>query len=199
MHKPFSTDRPVAEAILESGEVTIDVLMQGDALAEIPFIGTAIKICKAIDNIRDRAFAAKIALFVTNLHSITDEQKNRLKVKMSANNEESTKVGETLFFVLEQITDLDKPALLAKVFLAYVDGIASAEELRRLCHAVNVTFGDDLHKFLAVSEPREIITLMALVHSGLTQIYSDNGFNGSGVMYRITPLGMKLREIYCFE
>ena len=195
-----SKDYPVAEAALESGEVVADILMRGDVLADIPLIGTAIKICKAADSIRDRAFAIKLSRFILNLGSITEEQKNKLKEKMGAGTEEAQKIGETLLFVLERVTDLDKPFLLSQIFLAYVDGVVSSDELRRLCQAVDIAFADDLQQLLAakiIPEESNEPWMLYLVASGLTQLATSTMFDDAGRLYCvITPLAQKLRSIY---
>lgn len=63
-----SAKRPsLLEAILESPEVVIDVLSNDQVLSEIPVLGTAFKICKAVDDVRNRAFAAKLARLLQRL------------------------------------------------------------------------------------------------------------------------------------
>ena len=194
-------DRPVVEATLESGEVVADILMRGDALAEIPLIGTAIRICKAADTIRDRAFAIKLSRFVLNLESITEEQKRKLKDKMRAGMDDAQRVGETLLFVLERVTDLDKPLLLSQIFLAYIDGVVSSESLRRLCQAVDMAFPDDLKQLLAVEPPARKSDepwMRYLVSSGLTRLVGTQTVEdiGGRNYCEITPLGQMLRLAY---
>jgi len=195
-----SNDRPIVEAALESGEVVTDILMRGDALAEIPVIGTAIKICKAADAFRDRAFAIKLSKFVQHLEDITEEQKDKLKEKMLSG--EAQKVGETLFFVLEHVTDLDKPSLLSQIFLAYIDGVVTGEELRRLSRAVDMAFADDLKQLLKaeVVQDRSYEPWMRyLVPSGLTQLVGSGALGSAGTLYcEITPLGKKLISAYSY-
>lgn len=199
---PDSTERPVIEAALESGEVIADILMHGEILAEIPVIGTAIKLCKAADSIRDRAFAMRLSPFLENLGRITETQKNRLKIKISSEPTETRKVGEVLFFVLERVIDLDKPPLLAKIFLAYVDGIVSSEELQRIAQAIDTTFIGDLRQLLALEEiPDESMEpwMFDLVASGLTRLRGAGTIGDTGRLYCIvTPLGRRLKEAYSY-
>jgi hypothetical protein len=195
-----SKDHPVVEAALESGEAVTDILMHGEVLAGFPVIGQAINLCKALDAIRDRALAIKLAKFIVNLDSITEEQKHNLKNKISTKAEEAQKVGETIFFVLERVTDLDKPSLLAKIFLAYIDGVVSGEELRRLCQAVDTAFADDLQKLLTadiIPEKSEEPWMQYLVASGLTRLIAGQTWDDSGMLYcEITPLAKTLRNAY---
>lgn len=199
MKRQNPKNRTIVEATLESGEVITDILMRGEVLAEIPLIGTAIKICKAADTIRDRAFAIKLSRFVQNLEGITEEQKNKLKEKMGAGTEEAQKIGETLLFVLERVTDLDKPFLLSQIFLAYIDGAVSGDELRRLCQAVDTAFADDLQHLLTtkyIPEDSDEPWMRYLVASGLTRLMGSGMFDDAGRLYCvITPLGQKLRSL----
>lgn len=201
MNNINSNDRPIVEAVLESGEVATDFLMHGDILTDIPFIGTALKICKAVDSIRDRAFALKLSRFVMSLENITEKQKRSLKEKMSAGGEEAKKIGEILLFVLERVTDLNKPSLLSQVFLAYIDGVVSGEELRRLCQAVDTAFADDLQHFLAadiIHERSDKLWMQYLVSSGLTRQVGAKAIGDiNGQLYfEMAPLGQKLRDAY---
>ena len=197
---PNRSDRPIVEASLESVEVVADVLTRGDVLAEIPVFGTAIKICRAADAIRDRAFAVKLAKFVQNLDAISDEQKQKIRRKISDEREEIEKLSETLIFVIERLTDLDKPKLLAQLFVAYIDEVLSGDDLRRLAQAVDAAFGDDLKKLLSlhkVPKKSDDQWMQYLVPSGLTRLVAGQTFDELGKIYfEITPIGNKLRTAY---
>jgi len=203
LQKHDSKDHSVAEAALESGELITDVLMHGEVLAEIPFIGTAIRLCKAADSVRDRAFANKLMRFVEHLSDISDKQKKQLKEKMLSGTEEAKKVGEALFFVLERLTDLDKPALLSKIFIAYIDGAVTAEELRRLSHAIDIAYSEDLMNLIAeeaapsrAGVPENNSWMQYLVPSGLTRLRGPKTLDEirEEIYCEITPLGHALRK-----
>lgn len=194
------SDRPLLEATLESGEVVLDALMNGDALADIPFIGTAVKVCRAKDTIRDRIFAVKLQGFIECLQKITQKEKDKMREKIASNPEEAGKVGETLVMVLEQITDLNKPSVLAKLFLCYIEEIISANELRRLAQAINIAFGDDLILFLlapSIRETSKVAWLESLVPAGLARVAVGKTWNDVGAVYfNVTPLGEVLRSAH---
>lgn len=198
-----SKDRPVVEATLESTEAIADIWMRDEIFAEIPVFGTAIKLCKAADAIRDRIFASKLLTFCRDMANITEEQKKRLKEKTLANKAEAQKIGETLLFVLERVTDLNKPALLSRIFLAYIDGAVPAEEFRRLCHAVDTAFSDDLLRLLTadvIHGKSDEYWMQYLAPSGLTRpIGSDMAREIGTIFYQITPLGTMLRTVYAAE
>ena len=62
---PRPKERNLLEAALLNIEVVVDAATTNDAIASIPVIGTAFKVCKAIDDIRARALAAKLHGFVS--------------------------------------------------------------------------------------------------------------------------------------
>ncbi len=193
-------DHPVVEAALEGGEVVAEIFTHSEILAEVPFVGLAIRVCKAADAIQDRMFAMKLAGFLQNLEGISEEQKSKLKKKMSAKPEEARKVGETLLFVLARVTDLDKPVLLSQIFLAYIDNVITNGEFRRLAQAVDTTFADDLQSLLTthkIPEKSAEPWMQYLVASGLTQLVAGQTFGDIGKLYyEITPLANKLRNAY---
>jgi hypothetical protein len=198
---PESKDRPILEATLESSEVVIDMLMRGDVLADVPVIGTAIKMCRAADSIREKAFAAKLVRFVSALGDVSEKRRQKIKIKLSASPEEARKIGEMLFLILERITDLSKPFLLAQLFLGYIDGVITSAELRRMSQAVDASFSDDLKLFLeAESLPAksEEAWMQFLVPAGLTQVVGGSTFGDvGGIYYKVSALGDKLRSVYC--
>lgn len=198
MHK--SKDRPVLEATLEGTEVIADVIMHGDVLAEIPIIGTAIKICRAGDSIRDQAFASKLVRFISGLHVVPEQMRQKIEDKVASSPKEARKVGETLFLVLERVTDLDKPLLLSQLFLAYLDTVISADELRRLAQAVDASFADDLQALLeakSIPEKSEEPWMQFLAYTGLTRVVAGQSWDDVGrLYYEVTPLGNKLRNAY---
>jgi len=188
-----SKDRNFLEAALENTERFIDLCVENEAISAIPVIGTAIKVCKGFDDVRSRAFAAKIHAFITEPTLQKCNIKEKLKQKVQSS-EEAQKIGETLFFVLEKITDLEKSKLLAKIFVAYLDGIISSGELRRLAQAIDLAFIDDLNELLKFSSA-DFYRLKgewpeALLVSGLTTTYVISMSGSAQQNYKLTKLGI---------
>ena len=71
--------------------------------------------------------------FIKRLNSIPKQQR---------------RVGNTLILILERLDDLDKPAILAKCFIAYLNDIVTFEEFRRLAIAIDRAYISDLRDFL---------------------------------------------------
>ena len=137
-------ERHLLEAVLANIEAAADAIMSNEAVAAIPVIGTAFKVCKGLDDIRSRAFAAKLHAFVSAPDLMKPSVKQAIVELTQSSPSEVQKVGETLFLVLDRYIDLDKPVTLAKVFVAYVDGVITATELQRLAQAIDIAFAADL-------------------------------------------------------
>lgn len=190
-------DRNFLEALLEGGEAALDLLTDNEAVRAVPVVGTAIRILKGVDDARDRALAAKLEKFIQDPSLQSIRAREKLRNGISADPEEATKVGETLFLVIERMTDLDKPGLLAKVFLSYLDGVITAVELRRLAHAIDGAFTDDLLSLQTWQESAHVSYgsdwKQPLVGAGLTRIVAGTTWDSVGeVNYELTDLGRKL-------
>jgi hypothetical protein len=101
--------------------------------------------------------------------------------------------------VLDRMTDLDKPSLLAKVFVAYIDGVVTEPEIRRIAHAMDSAFTDDL---LALQERQETLHVshgtewkQPLSGSGLTRVVTGQTYGDmTSVYYELTELGRALHR-----
>lgn len=111
---PPPHDRPILEACLEGASLGSDVVLHGQFLSDIPLVGTAFKICRAIDSVRDRILAAKILRFVQGTDNARDREKLRKKIHGDA--QEARRIGELLVLVIDRVSDLDKPELVGQAF-----------------------------------------------------------------------------------
>lgn len=195
-------ERHGLEAVLEGLETAADIVMNGDLLAEVPVVGLAFKLARAADSIRDRALSEKLARFASSLSSVSDQLREEFKTKLIENPEETKKIGETLFLVLERLTDFNKADLLGEVFVAYLGGIISSAVLRRLSHAIDVAFADDIKVLLEEKrDPKESqeLWMQYLATSGLTRVRGGNNFDDVGqIFYEATALGLALRNSHYF-
>ena len=197
---PRPKERNLLEAALLNIEVVVDAATTSEAIASIPVIGTAFKVCKAIDDIRARALAVKLHGFVSEPGLTSVAAKTALAQKLRDSPDEARKVGETLFLVLDRFIDLDKPALMAKVFVAYLHDVVPARELQRLAQAIDIAFAEDLKalveadEFCVFGNSKEDAYApwrKMLLPSGLT-INNAGGVTVVKTSYDVTPLGQSL-------
>ncbi len=126
---------------------------------------------------------------------------------MQKSPEDANKVGETLFLVLDRFIDLDKPEILAKVFIAFIDDQITATDLQRLAQAIDIAFSGDLKALLAAEA--EVIRsnsfdatylpwMRTLIPSGLT-INNSGGVGAVRTWNQVTPLGQLLWNAWRHE
>ncbi len=198
---PAKRDRPLLEAFLQNAEAASDLLTDNEAIRAIPVIGTAFKVCRGIDDIKSRIFAAKVAAFISEPHLQTAAARQKMKQKLLDNPVEAEAVGETLFLVLDRLIDIDKSALLAKIYVAYIDGVLAQIELKRIAQAIDLSFGEDL-KWLVETDDAQLYTdsgevLALLEPAGLVSSTVGRAPPGFQRLSRsITPLGHALRKAW---
>ena len=200
-------DRHLLEATLANVDVAIDAITSNEAIAAIPVIGTAFKVCKGLDDLRSRAFAAKLAGFFSEPSISSASAMAAIVRKVRESPDEACRVGETLFLVLDRFIDLDKPGMLARLFVAYTGSQLSATDLQRLAQAIDLAFSDDLRDLLAAEESAVmggsldatyVPWMQTLIPSGLT----INTARGVGVVQtrnEVTPLGRLLWKAWRYE
>lgn len=192
-------ERNFLEAALEAGEAALDLLTDNEAVKAVPVIGTAFKLLKGVDDMRDRALAAKLETFIRDPSLQCDPVREKLRNGISSSEEEAIKVGETLFLVLDKMTDLEKPRLLARVFRAYLDEVITGADLRRLSHALDGAFTDDLICLEYWQESAHVSYgiewKQPLVGVGLTRVMTGQTIDTmTEVQYELTELGRKLYQ-----
>ncbi len=183
-----------------------DAVEQGDEIWQeiehcpvtdaIPVIRRFVKIWRGINDIRTRVLAAKLRGFVCDPSLQSPETREQMRQR--AESPEGKKIGQTLFMVLERLTDLNKPRWLAKLFAGYLLGELTASELRRLAAAVDLAFGDDLIALLVAREPIRSTEpedwKQYLAQSGLTELGQVTAVGGQRY-YEVTPLGILVRKV----
>lgn len=115
---PKKGERNLLEAGLLNAEALARGLADNEAIAAIPIVSTAVKVARGIDDLRSRMFAAKLESFVSDPSLRNSLAADRIKQKFAESPEAGKKIGETLLLVLDRFIDMDKPAMLAKVFVA---------------------------------------------------------------------------------
>lgn len=184
------------EAALENFEALIDTSIDNEIVKAIPVVGTLFKVLKAVPDIRNRIFAAKLTRFIQVFENVPPGAMKKIRQKVAASPDEATKVGETLLLVLERITALEKAEIIAYVFIAYTLGHITPAYFRRLSDAIDQAFIDDLKEFLGTRKTGHN-TMKHLVRAGLT--FGDLNViprSREDRHYAVSDLGQQLINAY---
>lgn len=210
------------DCISELAEVGLDSILKEGIFKELPIISTAVAIYKICGSIKERHNLKKLMVFLNEINNgIADEQKRQeYQQKFSGNEKFRNQEIEYLLVLIDRYINYDKPQMLAKLYLAYLDGVIVWEELSMYAEIIDRFLILD-YKML-VSDSEEIIvhkniggeSVLRLVALGLMAEFIDTSTwieeeNGSYSMtwatlekaqtldktYKRTEFGEKLSQI----
>jgi len=180
-------ERHVLEAFLNGIEAVVDFVVENEAVAAVPVVGTAWKLVQGLDDLRSKILKAKLHGFLTEPSLLRSVDAGRIRSRLGKDEQRET-IGEALFLTLDKMTDLKKPELLGRAFAAYLDEVIDSETLLVLAHAIDSAFVGDLEYFLMHHDPEGQEgnpSAFRLLPAGLVD-YSN---------FKDTPLGVALRTV----
>lgn len=184
----------VFDTSVELLEALGDQVFDDGLLKDIPILGTAVKIARLSKTIRDRIFLKKVKNFLVSLSEIEELEKQKLYRRLETDKRQREKIGEVIILIIDRFDDLEKPEILARIFISYIKEIITFDQFRKLASAVDLAFVEDLRQ-LVNSKGRSTTdvqdSLQGLIRTGLTAISQHGVLVGSTVYSPIitTDLG----------
>lgn len=116
--------------LAEIAEAALDSITNDGFLTNVPLISTVVSLYKIGNSIRERAYLKKLAIFIDKFNRGTvDEEKRQLHIqKYQANKKSMEKELEYIILLIDRYLDINKPQLLAKFYLCYLDEIISWDD-----------------------------------------------------------------------
>lgn len=108
------------EAFIGLGEVGLDSFLESGLAKDIPIIGALVKLSKFGLNISDYMFVKKLQNFCSQLSKETEEQRGAFFEEINSKPKLQEKVNQNLLMLISASDDIDKPALLGKIFGSYL-------------------------------------------------------------------------------
>ena len=192
-------------------EVGLDTILEDGILKEVPILSTAISIYKIGSSIAERHHLKKLVVFLDAINNgIVDESKRmEYQQKFEENKKFRNKELEYILVLIERYISYDKPQMLAKLFLAYLDNKITWMEFAKYAEIIDRLFQGDVQylnnrvRALVGSDDVAVDSVLRLLAVGLVapqhMHVSDDGDGNveilSGEGYVITPLGTKLMTI----
>lgn len=186
--------RSILEAFMEGAEAALDLIVESDAIKAVPVVGTAFKLLKGLDDLRSRSLMGKLYKFL-NEPALRDAiEARQLHEEILNNPGREQEIGEMLFLVLDKVTDMTKPALLARAYASYLNKEIDGFALESVAHAINIAFVRDLLEFLNNLRGLDnTLWQQRLAAVGLLSVVEES-WNHTVTEYQVTPLGATFRH-----
>lgn len=217
-----SISEEVSGCVTELTEIGLDAIMDESLLKEIPFVSTAISIYKIGQSLKERHNIKKLAVFLDEINkgAADEEQRKKYRLKCASNQEFRNKELEYMLVLIDRYISLDKPRMLGKLYLAYLDEIIVWEEFTMYAEVIDRFLLLDCRNLTSNAEKITVLhpgagdSIQRLVALGLMTETDDNSmftaenngsisvtsesmrrFSSKERVYRRTDFGEKLANI----
>ena len=115
----------VVEFAGEALEFTLDACAGEDGiLKDIPFVGTALKLCNITSKVYEKHSFYKLRVFINAINTGTanPEELEKRKSKFLSNTSFRKQELEYILILIDRYIGFEKPQMLAKLYLTYLDG-----------------------------------------------------------------------------
>lgn len=135
-----SISADIAEFAGEAIEFTLDACVGKDGiLKDIPFVGAAIKFCNITSKVQEKHSFYKLKTFIREINSgaVSPEKLEKRKEKFLSKAKFRQQELEYILILIDRYISVDKPQMLAKLYLAYLDGDIIWEEFTMYAEVVD--------------------------------------------------------------
>ena len=208
--------------ISDLAEVGLDAIMDDGIFKDIPILSTAVAVYKIGSSIKERHNIKKLLVFLNEINNgIANEQKRtEYQDKFKDNVKFRNKELEYLLVLIDRYISYDKPQMLAKLYLAYLDGVIIWEELTMYAEVIDrfllldcrtLVSGDGktiVHRNIGGESVLRLVALGLMAETIETSPFVQHGNGNFGLtieglkksvstdrVYRRTEFGDKLADI----
>lgn len=120
-------------------ELGLDALAEDGLFKELPFISSVVSVYRIGKSIRERHHVAKLISFLNEINKeIADEEKRqKYRDKFASNEKFRNQELEYILILIDRYISFDKPQMLAKLYLAYLDGTIIWEEFTMYAETID--------------------------------------------------------------
>lgn len=112
-----------ADVIATIADLGLDAILNGGLLEEVPFLSTAVSVFKISSKVKFAHEVKKLAIFIVSINKnmADSDAVHEYKVKLKAKDKNIKIELEYLSVILERVLEYQKPEMLAKLYLAYIN------------------------------------------------------------------------------
>jgi len=134
--------------VLEGAEAAVDFATSNEAVKAVPVVSTAIRLLEGLNDFRSRLLESKLKRFLAEPSLLRSLKAQKLRAEILDDPDEAARIGDTLFMIIDKVTDSEKPTILARVYAHFHDGFLTAEDFFLLGHCIDICALADLRSFI---------------------------------------------------
>lgn len=177
------TDILALDVTMDNAEIILDAVLEDGLLKDIPLIGSIAGIAKVYTGIREGFFLKKIILFLNNIKSIDEKNKEEFIKKHLSDDRERTHFYEKLLLVIEKCDDLAKSIIIANLFKAMIYEKIEKEDFLSTIRAIEQINISTLNKFINDDYPKTN-SLAGMEHNYVYELLN------TGILYSELRIGV---------
>lgn len=134
-----SLTEDVAGIAGEYAEVGLDAMVENGLFKDIPIVSTAVSVYRIGKSVRERHHVAKLISFLNEFNKgIDDEEKRQsYRNKFASNEKFRNQELEYILILIDRYINFDKPQMLAKLYLAYLNELIIWEEFTMYAEVID--------------------------------------------------------------
>lgn len=211
------------EVVSDYAEIALDSVLEDGLLKDFPIISTVVALFKVGSSVLDRHNLKKLYIFLNEINKgiATEEKRENYKEKFKANDKFRNSEIEYLLVLINRYISYDKPQMLAKLYMAYLDEVIMWEEFAMYSEIIDRFLLLDCNYLITETDtttvPRNMVGVEAILrlvalglmtevankqlltndgHGGLAMSWSGLAqFHNSDKVYKRTEFGEKLAQI----
>lgn len=132
--------------VSDLAEVGLDAILEDGLLKDIPIISTAVSIYKIGSSLLDRHNIRKLIVFLNGINDgiVSEDKRIEYQQRIQDNEKFRNQQIEYLLVLINRYTSYEKPIVLAKLFLAYLDHIITWKELVDYSETIDLLLSSDI-------------------------------------------------------
>lgn len=135
----------LGELLESAAEYGIDIITDNEAIKAVPIVGTLVQLTKGVFSVRNRLYVLKVVRFLQQVADTKQEQREAFIEKYCGN---TKRFEEAVLLILEQVDNINKSALIGKIFKGCILGMISYQNALSLSCIINKALWQDIENML---------------------------------------------------
>ena len=148
-----SITEETSDILSNIAEIGLDSIMNDGLLKEVPLLSTAVSLFKIGNSLRERHYIKKLASFILALNNgIADDRARKYyRQKVTDDPKRRNKELEYILILIDRYLHANKPSLLAKLYLSYLNGFISWNDFTKYAEVVDRFLPGDCETLLSAN------------------------------------------------